>query len=199
MSISLVAGLGNPGREYETTRHNLGWFVLDAFVRQQGLVWKQLAQFEALAARWDRPGLPTCHFLKPLTYVNESGRSVGDLARYYKLAPESVAAVYDDVNIDLGLIKITTTGSAGGHNGVASLLEQLGGGFCRYRLGIGPKQPAQMDLKDFVLGKFSSDQFNLIERTLPHYLNGLDLLLTDGPDRAMNLLNRRDNNEPEQP
>jgi PTH1 family peptidyl-tRNA hydrolase len=199
MSISLVAGLGNPGREYETTRHNLGWFVLDAFVRQQGLVWKQLAQFEALAARWDRPGLPTCHFLKPLTYVNESGRSVGDLARYYKLAPESVVAVYDDVNIDLGLIKITTTGSAGGHNGVASLLEQLGGGFCRYRLGIGPKQPAQMDLKDFVLGKFSSDQFNLIERTLPHYLNGLDLLLTDGPDRAMNLLNRRDNNEPEQP
>jgi PTH1 family peptidyl-tRNA hydrolase len=131
--------------------------------------------------------------------MNESGRAVGDLVRYYKLGLESVAVIYDDTNIDLGLVKVTTTGSAGGHNGVASLLEHLGSGFCRYRLGIGPKQPAQMDLKDFVLGKFSNEQLSLINNSLPHYLNGLSLLLNDGPDRAMNSLNRRDKNEPEQP
>lgn len=112
--------------------------------------------------------------------MNESGRSVGALARYYKVAPDS-AALYDDFNIDLGLVKVTTSGSAGGHNGVASLLEHVDG-FVRYRLGIGPKQPPQMDLKDFVLGKFSAAQLNLIAQTLPHYLTGLGLLLTSGPE-----------------
>lgn len=198
MSITLVAGLGNPGREFEGTRHNLGWFVLDAFVRQLGLVWKKQTTFEAQVARWDRPGLASCLFVKPLTFMNESGRAVGALARYHKLDVAAVAAVYDDTNIELGRIKVTTTGSAGGHNGVASLLEHLGPGFARYRLGIGPKEPPQMDLKDFVLGKFDPAQHTLIQQTLPHYLNGLDLLLTDGTDRAMNLLNRRANHEPEQ-
>lgn len=199
MSISLVAGLGNPGREYESTRHNLGWVVIEAFARQHQLVWKKQAQFEAQVARWDRPGRASCYLVKPLTFMNESGRAVGDLARYYKIGLESVAVIYDDTNIDLGLVKVTTTGSAGGHNGVASLLEHLGNGFCRYRLGIGPKQPAQMDLKDFVLGKFTNEQLTLIDNSLPHYLNGLSLLLNDGPERAMNTLNRRDKNEPEQP
>lgn len=199
MSISLVAGLGNPGREYEATRHNLGWVVIDAFVRQLNLAWKAQTQFEALVARWDRPGQPACYFAKPLTFMNESGRAVGALARYYKTAPADVAVLYDDFNIDLGLVKITTSGSAGGHNGVASLLEHLGDGFARYRLGIGPKQPPQMDIKDFVLGKFTTTQLNLIEQTLPHYLTGLDLLLASGPDKAMNLLNRRAKNEPDQP
>lgn len=199
MSISLVAGLGNPGREYEGTRHNLGWVLVDAFARQQQLVWRKQMQFEAQIARWDRPGRASCYFVKSLTFMNESGRAIGALARYHKLGPEAVAAVYDDTNIDLGLVKVTTSGSAGGHNGVASLLEHLGDSFCRYRLGIGPKHPAPMDLKDFVLGKFTLEQLNLIDRNLPHYLNGLGLLLNEGPDRAMNTLNRRDKNEPEQP
>lgn len=198
MSISLVAGLGNPGREYEATRHNLGWVVIDAFVRQLKLTWKAQTQFEALVARWDRPGKPACHFVKPLTFMNESGRAVGALARYYKLAPADVAVLYDDFNIDLGLVKVTTSGSAGGHNGVASLLEHLGDGFARYRLGIGPKQPPQMDIKDFVLGKFTTTQLHLIEQTLPHYITGLDLLLASGAEKAMNTLNRRDKNEPDQ-
>ncbi len=191
MSISLVAGLGNPGREYEDTRHNIGWIVVDAFARQHALSWKKQARFEVEIARWDRPGRPSCHLIKPLTFMNESGRSVGALARFLKLEPTEVVAVYDDLNIDLGQVKVSLNGSAGGHNGVASLLEGLGTGFVRYRLGIGPRHPPQMDLKDFVLGKFALDQTSIIQQTLPHYLNGLDLLLTDGPDRAMNHLNRR--------
>ena len=192
MSISLVAGLGNPGREYAATRHNLGWIVLDAWAAKRGLSWKTQSQFNAEIARWDRPGHGPCYLVKPLTYMNESGRAVGPLMRFYKLEPSNVLAIYDDLTIDLPLVKVSVTGSAGGHNGVASLLEHVGTGFVRYRLGIGPKQPPQMDLKDFVLGKFTEDQNALVNRQLDHYLSGLDLLLFRGVDAAMNQLNRRD-------
>ena len=191
MSLSLVAGLGNPGRDYELTRHNVGWVVLDALARKHRLAWKHAAQFEAEVARWDGPG-GTRWLLKPQTFMNESGRAVGALARFHKIAPEAIVAVYDDLAIDLGLIKVTTTGSAGGHNGVTSLLEHVGSGFVRYRLGVGPKQPVQMDMADFVLGKFTSEQQILVNQKLDHYVSGLELLLSRGVEPAMNQLNRRD-------
>ncbi len=191
MSISLVAGLGNPGREYELTRHNLGWVVLDALAKKHGLAWKHAPQFEAEVARWDSGGR-TLWLLKPLTYMNGSGAAVGALVRYYKLETSDIAAVYDDLTIDLGLIKVTVSGSAGGHNGVSSLLEHVGDGFVRYRLGIGPKQPAQMDMADFVLGKFTPEQQILVTQKLDQYVSGLELLLSRGVEPAMNQLNRRD-------
>ncbi len=191
MSISLVAGLGNPGRDYDGTRHNLGWVVLDALARKQGLAWKRAAQFEAEVARWDFPG-GTRWLVKPLTFMNDSGRSVGGLARFYKIASADIAAVYDDLTIDLGLVKVTVSGSAGGHNGVASLLEHVGDDFVRYKLGIGPKQPAQMDMADFVLGKFTPEQQSLVNQKLDHFVAGLELLLSRGAEAAMNQLNRRD-------
>jgi PTH1 family peptidyl-tRNA hydrolase len=192
MSISLVAGLGNPGREYEQTRHNLGFAVVEAFVRSLGLAWKKQAQFEAVVARWDRAQGQTFLFAKPQTFMNESGRALRALAAFYKLEPASIIAIYDDLTIDLGLVKVSLNGSAGGHNGVTSLLEQLGDGFIRYRLGIGPKQPAQIDLKDFVLGKFTPEQQHIVDQKLDFYLSGLTLLLEQGADRAMNTLNRRE-------
>ena len=192
MSISLVAGLGNPGREYENTRHNLGWVVLDALARQHGLAWRASTRFEAEIARWDYAPGRTRWLAKPLTFMNDSGRAVAALARFHQFAPDAVAAVYDDLTIDIGLVKVTVTGSAGGHNGVASLLEHLGDGFARYRLGIGPKQPAQMELTDFVLGKFSPEQKNILNQKLETHLAGLDLLLSRGVEPAMNQLNRRD-------
>jgi PTH1 family peptidyl-tRNA hydrolase len=192
MSLLLVAGLGNPGREYEATRHNLGWVVVEAFARKHGLVWKHAAQFSAEIARWDAPGAPTRWLLKPQTFMNASGRAVGPFARFHKVDPAAIVAVYDEIQVDLGLVKITVGGSAGGHNGVASLIEHLGGGFARYRLGIGPKQPAQMDMADFVLGKFTPDQQITVSQKLDHYVSGLELLLSRGLEPAMNQLNRRD-------
>jgi PTH1 family peptidyl-tRNA hydrolase len=192
MFLSLVAGLGNPGREYEHTRHNLGWVVLDALAQKHGLAWKQTPEFDAAIARWDLGAGRTRWLVKPLTFMNDSGRAVGAIARFYKIEPAAIAAVYDDLTIDLGLIKVTTNGSAGGHNGVASLLEHLGSGFVRYRLGIGPKQPAQMDMADFVLGKFTPEQQLLVNQKLDHYVHGLELLLSRGIEPAMNQLNRRD-------
>jgi PTH1 family peptidyl-tRNA hydrolase len=192
MFLSLVAGLGNPGRAYEDTRHNLGWVVLDAFAKKHGLPWKSAPQFEAQVARWDVGAGRTRWLIKPLTYMNASGRSVSALARFYKIEPDAIVAVYDDLTIDLGLVKVTSTGSAGGHNGITSLLTHLGSGFVRYRLGIGPKQPAQMELADFVLGKFTPDQQTLVTQKLDHFVQGLDLLLSRGVEPAMNQLNRRD-------
>ena len=142
MSISLVAGLGNPGREYELSRHNLGWFVVDAYASKHGLAWKNAPEFDSVVARKDLGPGRTLWLVKPQTFMNESGRAVAALARYHRIAPEAVAAVYDDLTIDLGLVKVSVSGSDAGHNGVASLLEHLGAGFARLRLGIGPKAPA---------------------------------------------------------
>ena len=192
MSISLVAGLGNPGRDYEHTRHNVGWVVLDALAKKHRLTWKHVAQFEAEVARWDVGAGRTRWLVKPLTFMNASGRAVGALARFYKIEPPAIAVVYDDLTIDLGLVKVTITGSAGGHNGVSSLLEQVGDGFARFRIGIGPKVPAQMDMADYVLGKFTPEQQTLVTQKLDQYVAGLELLLARGIEPAMNQLNRRD-------
>jgi PTH1 family peptidyl-tRNA hydrolase len=192
MSISLVAGLGNPGRDYELTRHNLGWVAVDAYASKHGLAWKNAPDFESVVARRDLGPGRTLWLVKPQTFMNASGRAVSALARYHRIAPEEVAAVYDDVTIDLGLVKVSVSGSDAGHNGVASLLEHLGSGFARLRLGSGPKEPPDMDIKDFVLARFTKDQLNLIQQKTDTYVQGLELLLAGGPDRAMNQLNRRD-------
>lgn len=199
MSITLVLGLGNPGRDYAGTRHNLGWQVVDAFAARHGLAWKAQPAFQAEVARWDRAPHRPVLFAKPLTFMNESGRAARAIAGYFKIPPASVAAVYDDFNIPLGLVKVSDRGSAGGHNGVGSLLEQLGDGFIRYRLGIGPKTPPEMDLKDFVLGKFTPEQHQIVQQQLSTFVAGLGLLIERGPAQAMNTLNRRTEHEPEHP
>jgi PTH1 family peptidyl-tRNA hydrolase len=117
--------------------------------------------------------------------------SLGALLHFHKAQPSQLAVAYDDLTLDLGLLKVTNRGSAGGHNGVASILEHIDQGFARFRLGIGPKQPPEMDLKDFVLGKFTPEQLSLITQNLENTLNGLELLLDHGITRAMNQLNRR--------
>jgi PTH1 family peptidyl-tRNA hydrolase len=192
MSISLVAGLGNPGRDYDNTRHNVGFVVVEALARQLGLAWQKQRSFEAEVARWDPEPGRTVLFAKPLTFMNESGRAVQAMTGFYKIPGTAVTAVYDDLTINLGLVKVSVSGSAGGHNGVASLLDRLGNGFVRYRIGIGPKDPPQMDLKDFVLGKFTPSPQLLLDQNLERYVSGLRFVLDHGADRAMNQLNRRD-------
>jgi PTH1 family peptidyl-tRNA hydrolase len=191
MSILLVAGLGNPGREYAFTRHNAGFAVVDALARELGLSWQKSRPLEAETARWPLAPGRTVLLVKPLTYMNESGRAVQAVAGFHKIPVAGIAAVYDDLTIELGRRKVSVTGSAGGHNGVASLLAHLGPGFTRYRLGIGPKAPAAMDLKDFVLSPFTSEQQTLFDQSLPSAVTGLRFVVSHGADLAMNELNRR--------
>jgi len=198
MSVTLIAGLGNPGREYAGTRHNFGYTVVEALAAAEGLTWKSDSRFEASIARWDARAGVTRLLVKPTTFMNDSGRALRGLVDFHKVAPDTLIVAYDDLNIDLGLVKVSVTGSAGGHNGVASVLEHLGSGFIRYRLGVGAPRPGGMDLKDFVLGKFSPEESTLIDQKLTTFVDGLRLLLTSGPAHAMNLLNRRDHHEPDQ-
>jgi PTH1 family peptidyl-tRNA hydrolase len=192
MSILLVAGLGNPGREYDGTRHNLGFHVIDALAAKLGLPWHKQRAHEAETARWERAPGQSLLLVKPQTFMNESGAALQRLGSFHKIPPAAMVVLYDDLNIALGLVKISITGSAGGHNGVASLLQHLGDGFVRFRLGVGPKEPPQMDLKDFVLGQFTSEQQALVAHSLKNYLSGLQLLLDRGVAAAMNQLNRRE-------
>lgn len=198
MSVTLIAGLGNPGREYAATRHNLGFTVIDALAAAESLKWKSESRFESETARWDvRPGV-TRLLVKPQTYMNDSGRALRLLLDFHKVPVDALIVAYDDLTIDTGRVKVSVSGSAGGHNGIASLLEHLGNGFVRYRLGIGAPRPADMDIKDFVLGKFSTEQNHLIDQKLNTFVDGLRLLINRGPADAMNSLNRRDHHEPEQ-
>lgn len=198
MSVTLIAGLGNPGREYAATRHNLGFTVVDALAAAEGLKWKSDSRFVADTARWDvRPGV-TRLLVKPVTFMNDSGRALRGLLDFHKAAVSDLIVAYDDFNIETGLVKISVSGSAGGHNGVASVLEHLGSGFIRYRLGIGEPRPPGMDIKDFVLGKLSKEQNQIIDQNLTSLVDGLRLLINRGPAEAMNHLNRRDHHEPEQ-
>jgi PTH1 family peptidyl-tRNA hydrolase len=198
MSVTLIAGLGNPGREYAGTRHNLGFTVVEALAAAEGLKWKSDSRFEAETARWDvRPGV-TRLLVKPQTFMNDSGRALRALLDFHKAPVDALVVAYDDLTIETGRVKVSVSGSAGGHHGVASLLEQLGSGFIRYRLGIAGPRPAEMDIKDYVLGKFSPEQTTLIDQQLATFVDGLRLLLNRGYAEAMNTLNRRDRHEPDQ-
>jgi PTH1 family peptidyl-tRNA hydrolase len=191
MSLLFVVGLGNPGRDYDGTRHNAGFAVLDAFAHALGLTWEKSRRFEADLTRGEiAPGRAVL-LVKPLTFMNESGRAVQALASFHRVPPADIVIAYDDVNIPLGLVKVSMIGSAGGHNGVASLLAHLGDGFTRYRIGIGPKEPPDLDIANFVLARFTPDQQKVFHQQLQPLIAGLRLVLTDGAAQAMNLLNRR--------
>lgn len=196
MSVTLLAGLGNPGAKYAGTRHNLGFLVVDALAASEGLSWKHEARFEAEIARWNvRPG-ETRWLIKPQTFMNESGRALRRLLDFHKLPVESLAVAYDEINIELGRVKLSVDGSAGGHNGIVSMLEHLGNGFLRYRLGIGSSErPPGMDLADYVLGKLSLSEQTIIDQNLKAFVEGARLLFTSSPAEAMNRLNRRTRNE----
>ncbi|TAG32521.1 MAG: peptidyl-tRNA hydrolase, partial [Verrucomicrobia bacterium] len=117
MSISLVAGLGNPGRDYTATRHNAGWRVLDTLAVEEKLSWQNQDRFEADTARWDFLPGHTVWLVKPLTFMNLSGRAIQKVAAFHKVPPSAITVVYDDLTIDLGRMKVAVKGSAGGHNG----------------------------------------------------------------------------------
>lgn len=191
MSIRLIVGLGNPGREYAATRHNIGFIVADAFVHARGGSWACRREFEAEVARVPGGPRPDLMALKPLTFMNDSGRAVAGFCRFHRIVPEEVVVIYDELNLELGATKLSIRGSAGGHNGVQSVLAHFGDGFRRFRVGIGPRHPPEIDLKDYVLGRFTPAQHDTLTHLLPSYLAGLDLLLTQGVAAAMNQLNRR--------
>jgi PTH1 family peptidyl-tRNA hydrolase len=190
MSVSVIAGLGNPGKSYQDTRHNVGFQVVDAYVEKLGGSWKEEAKFLSTIYTWKR-GPRKVHFVKPQTFMNLSGDALSKLLNYFKIPLEELAVVYDDINLDLGRLKINQDGGAGGHNGIDDLFNKLGRRFIRFRVGLGGKYPPEIDLADFVLGKFSKSETDVIKQQMDHYHQALDLLLHRGVTIAMNQFNKR--------
>lgn len=152
MSARVVVGLGNPGAEYESTRHNIGWRVLDEFAGR-GANWQDKPKLEATVAT-----TPDVILAKPQTYMNESGRSVAKLADYYKRAPGTVLIVCDDINLPFGTLRYRASGSAGGQKGLADIIHVLGTeAVPRLRVGVGPPPPGRT-ATEFVLSRFSAEE-----------------------------------------
>lgn len=161
MEISVIIGLGNPGRQYEDTRHNVGFMLLDRLALADGAVFKSEPKMQAHLAR-----LANGLFLaKPQTFMNLSGRCVRQMLSFYKWEPQQILVVHDDVALPLGHLRFREKGSAGGHNGIKSIIEQLGGdAFPRLKLGIGAAQPGQMT--GHVLGGFRPEERDDLENML---------------------------------
>lgn len=190
MSIQAIAGLGNPGRRYEGTRHNIGFQVVDALVKQAGARWKRERQCKAEASVVTIGGRDI-KLIKPMDFMNNSGKVVGTWCRYHRVATDSLAVVYDDITLDPGRLKISVGGSAGGHNGVADLLEHLGNDFVRARIGIGKKPHPEMDLADFVLSRFQPVEAELMAEKTPNFVASLISLVEVGPVATMNQFNQK--------
>lgn len=187
-AVAVIAGLGNPGPAYQGTRHNIGFDVVDALAQDCGVQFKADSRHRAESVRCTF-GSRSLWLLKPGSFVNRSGEVLGSFCRYLNLPVDAVAVVYDDITLNPGRLKLSTSGSAGGHNGVADILRHLGDGFCRVRIGIGGKPHPQADLRDFVLGRFGESERERIQGLMPNYLAAIKCLVDNGVEVAMNQFN----------
>ncbi|MCR4718626.1 MAG: aminoacyl-tRNA hydrolase [Firmicutes bacterium] len=184
----LVAGLGNPGREYDMTRHNIGFEVIDYIADKYNIKVKKL-KFKALYQKAEIDGNEVL-LMKPQTYMNLSGESIRDAADFYKIPPEKIIIISDDINLDEGRIRVRRGGSAGGHNGLKSIIYQLSSdSFVRVRIGVGKKQNENEDLADFVLSRFSKEQIPVLEKAIINAANAVAEVMSHGVESAMNKFN----------
>ena len=186
----LIVGLGNPGRQYEATRHNMGFDVIDKLVEEyqvpQGGV-----KFNAMYGKGIIGGQPAL-LMKPLSYMNLSGGPVREMANYFKIDPETeMIVIYDDIDLEPGQLRIRKKGSAGGHNGIKHIIQQLGTQtFVRIKVGVGAK-PKGWDRADHVLGRFSSGDRKLVDEGINDAAEAVEMILSEGVDAAMNKYNRK--------
>lgn len=184
----IIVGLGNPGREYENTRHNVGFLVLEKLAAREKISILE-KRHKAIIGKGMVSG-QKCILAKPQTYMNLSGESVRELVHFYKADEKAeLIVISDDISLDVGQIRIRKKGSAGGHNGLKNIIANLGhDAFLRVRMGVGEKPPG-WDLVDYVLGRFSPRDRETIEEAAERAADAIRMILAEGPDRAMNQYN----------
>ena len=186
--MKLVVGLGNPGRRYHATRHNIGFAVADALAHRLETQFEH-GRANALTARVGR-GADAMLIVKPLTMMNLSGEAVGGLASFYKVDAPDILVVADDVNLPLGRLRLRARGSAGGHNGFKSIIGCLGtDAFPRLRVGVG-RGDLRRDLADHVLARFDDDERDEVTEAIARAADAVDTFLAEGIEAAMNRYNR---------
>ena len=183
----IIAGLGNPTKQYEKTRHNVGFEVIDHLVDEYGIA-LDTAKHKGFYGKGRMEGQQVI-LLKPMTYMNLSGESVVQVANYFKILPEDIIVIYDDINLDVGRLRIREKGSAGGHNGIKNIIAMLGTEeFPRIRVGVGMKPP-KMDLADYVLSHFARDEEEIMELGYEKACKAAALMVQDEIGQAMNQYN----------
>ena len=184
----MLVCLGNPGDQYENTRHNVGFMVADQLGERYRLPIQKL-KFKALTNVFTISGEKVL-VMKPVTYMNLSGEAVGEAARFYKLPPERVLVISDDVSLPLGKLRIRKGGSAGGRNGLKSIIQHLGTDqFPRIKVGVGQKPHPDYDMADWVLSKFAGEDLKTITEAIRKAADAVECLIQEGPDKAMNRFN----------
>lgn len=184
----VIAGLGNPGKKYENTRHNMGFITIDQLAEKHNIKADKL-KFKALVGEGRIAGQKVL-LVKPQTYMNLSGESIREVMNFYKLEPENLIVIYDDIDIEAGTLRIRKFGSAGTHNGMKSVVYQLQSDrFPRIRLGIGSQKKG--DLVDFVIGGFSKEEVPLLEEAVENAVLAVECIIEEGIDKAMNQYNTK--------
>lgn len=184
----MIVGLGNPGREYEATRHNVGFRVTELLAQRLHVRIDRL-KFRALTRQTELGGKKVL-LVQPQTFMNLSGAAVSALATYYHIPPQRVLVIFDDISLPPGRIRIRRDGSAGGHNGIKSIIQSLGTDqFPRIKIGVGAKPHPDYDLADWVLSKFSAQEEKALEPALLHGAEAAEMILTDGLEKAASAYN----------
>lgn len=183
--MKIIAGLGNPTDQYKGTRHNVGFMAIDRIAKENHIVINQ-HKFKAMVGLGFIGGERVL-LVKPLTYMNLSGESIRPAVDFYKVDMEDILVIYDDISLDPGMVRIRKKGSAGGHNGMKSIIKHLGGDtFPRIRVGIGGERHPGMDLADYVLGHFSKEEQELLDTALDNVTKAAELIVQGDIAEAMN-------------
>ncbi len=186
-AMYIIAGLGNPGTRYQSTRHNTGFYVLDLFARAHGIKINK-TKHKALLGE-GRIGSEKVVLAKPRTFMNQSGESILLLKQWYHTEEDHILVIYDDIDLDPGVLRIRASGSAGTHNGMRSVLHYLQTeNFPRIRIGIG-RPPADWDLADYVLSRFPEEEAGLVKEACDRAVKGVECILTQGTETAMSRYN----------
>ncbi len=184
----LIVGLGNPGKQYELTRHNAGFLCLDLLAQENGFKINKL-KFNALIGDAVIAS-KRCLAVKPQTFMNNSGEAVRDIAAFYKIPPENIIVIFDDISLPCGKLRIRRKGTDGGHNGIKSIIYQLQSDqFPRIKLGIGAKAHPDQPLADWVLSVMKDDDLKNLREAAEHACGALELMLNGETEKAMNLYN----------
>ncbi|MCI8865932.1 MAG: aminoacyl-tRNA hydrolase [Lachnospiraceae bacterium] len=185
----IIAGLGNPTKEYERTRHNVGFSVIDVLADKYNIDMGE-RKHRALCGKGMIEGEKAL-LIKPQTFMNLSGESLRSAVDYYKATAQELIVIYDDISLEPGQLRIRLKGSAGGHNGIKNIIAHLGTQeFPRVKVGVGAKPP-KMDLKDYVLSRFSKGEQEQMDQAFTEAAKAVAVMITEGPERAMNQFNTR--------
>ena len=184
----LIVGLGNPGKQYERTRHNAGFRAIDELAKELGCKIDRM-KFQGLYGQCSYAG-KKLFLLKPQTFMNLSGRSVLQLSAYYNIPPQRIIVMFDDISLEPGRLRIRADGSAGGHNGIKSIIQELGSqDFPRVKIGVGAKPHPEQDLADWVLSSFSASEEKALSASLPQAGNAALCVMEKGVPEAANRFN----------